>query len=156
MTNNVAPIPAGFHSLTPYLAVDGGARAIDFYRRAFGAEQLSRMDGPDDTVMHAEMRIGDSIFQLSDAMPDYGLVAPRHDGVTSAIMIYCENVDALFAQAIGAGATEVTAVNDFASGDRYGTVMDPFGHRWTLATRVEDVSPEESQRRVAEWAAQQS
>ncbi|PSK99780.1 PhnB protein [Haloactinopolyspora alba] len=156
MTNTVAPVPAGFHSLNPYIAVDGAAEAIDFYRRAFGAKQISRMDGPDGTVMHAELRIGDSTLQMGDPLPEYGLIAPGADGVTSAIMIYCEDVDALFAQAVEAGASVVTAVNDFPSGDRYGTVMDPFGHRWSLATRVEDVSPEEAERRIAEWIAQQS
>src|SRR5438309_233000 len=136
-------VPKGYHSLTPFLAVAGGAKALDYYGRAFGAEVISRMDGPDGMVMHAELRIGDSIFQVSDEMPDLGLRAPSRDSSAFALTIYCPDADAVQRRAIEAGGTEISPVADFVSGDRFGRVMCPFGHRWVIATHVKDVSPEQ-------------
>jgi PhnB protein len=146
------PVPEGYHSLTPFLAVDGGAEAIDFYQRAFAATVVSRLDDPNGTVMQAELQIGDSRLQLSDPMPELGLHAPTGEGVTSSLVHYVEDVDAVFARAVEAGAVAAEPVSDFVTGDRYGVVIDPFGHRWVITTRVEDVSAEEAARRVREWA----
>ncbi|MGH8826427.1 MAG: VOC family protein [Jiangellaceae bacterium] len=129
-------MPAGYHSLTPYLAVAHAARAIDFYRTAFGAEQISRMDSPDGGVMFAVLRIGDSNFELGEPSPEFGTVAPNGQGVSSSVMIYCADVDAMFDGALEAGAAVVTPLTDLPSGDRYGTVDDAFGHRWSIATRI--------------------
>ena len=148
-------IPDGYHSLTPYLAVDGAERAIAFYERAFGAVLTGRYDGPDGTIMHATMRVGDSVLELGDPMPDYGLVAPRGGGVSSSLMFYCDDVDAVHAGAVEAGATVVAEVTDFPSGDRYGTVLDPFGHRWSIATRVKDVPPDEVEQALKDWSPAQ-
>ncbi|HZO68362.1 MAG: VOC family protein [Kribbellaceae bacterium] len=156
MTTNVAPVPDGYHALTPYLAVADGAKAIDFYTAVFGAEVVSRNDQPDGSVAHAELRIGDSMLQLSNEIPSFGLRAPAGDWVHSSVVHYCADVDAVFARALEHGAREVEAVQTFVTGDRYGTVIDPFGHRWAIMTRVEDVSREEAERRVEEWLASQS
>jgi PhnB protein len=151
MTTNVNPIPDGYHSLTPYLAVSDGPKAIDFCTQVFGAEVLSRQDQPDGKVAHAELRIGDSMLQMSDEMPGIGLRAPNGEWVHSSVVLYCPDVDATFAKAIEAGARQVEPVSTFVTGDRYGTLIDPFGHRWAILTRVEDVSREEADRRVQEW-----
>jgi uncharacterized glyoxalase superfamily protein PhnB len=147
---SVAPIPAGYHTLTPYLAVPDGAAAIDFYVRAFGAEIVGRMDGPDDVVMHAELRIGDSMLQMSSEMPDFGLRSPEPGWVHSSLVVYVPDTDAFVDRAIAAGATLHTPVSDTFSGDRHGTVMDPFGHRWAVCTKIEDVPDEEVARRARE------
>ncbi|HEY4099097.1 MAG TPA: VOC family protein [Baekduia sp.] len=145
MTN---PIPSGFHTLTPALVTDGAAAAIDFYVRAFGAEVKLRLDAG-ETVAHAELRIGDSLLTLCDPMPDYGLVAPDREGpVTSSLMLYCEDVDAVHARAMAEGATLITEVSDQFHGNRGGAVRDPFGHRWVIATCIEDVDGAEMQRRL--------
>jgi PhnB protein len=147
------PIPAGYHSLTANLAVAGAAEAIDFYGRAFGAEVVRRLDAG-DLVMHAELRIGDTLFGLSDEMPQYGLKAPDPDApVPVALLIYCADADALHARAVAAGATVVSEVSDQFHGDRAGSVRCPFGHRWMIATHVDDVSDEEMQRRMDEFMA---
>lgn len=151
MTTNVNPVPDGYRSLTPYLAVPDGPKAIEFYQRVFGAEVLSRQDMPDGKVAHAELLIGDSILQLSDEMPQMGLRAPNGEWVHSSLVHYCADVDAVFAKAVDAGAKQVEPVSTFVTGDRYGTVVDPFGHRWAILTRVEEVSREEADRRVQEW-----
>jgi PhnB protein len=151
MTDTTAPVPAGYHSLTPVVIVKGGAEAIDFYREAFGAEQVRRMNGPDGSVMHAELRIGDSILMVSEEMPAMGLRSPSGDGSSSSLLLYTPDVDAVHARAVAVGATEVSPVADDFSGHRSGTVLCPYGHRWTIATRIEDVSDEEIERRALEW-----
>lgn len=156
MTNTVNPIPDGYHSLTPYLAVNGGAKAIAFYQQAFGAEVVSRQDLPDGRVAQAELRFGDSMLQLSDEMPQIGLQAPNGEWVHSSLVHYVPDVDATFQRAIDAGAREVEAVQTFVTGDRFGTVIDPFGHRWAILTKVENVSKEEADRRVMEWLESKS
>ena len=143
------PIPEGYHSVTPYLIVAGAADAIDFYARAFGAEEVLRMP-MGDRIGHAEILIGDSHVMLADEWPDMGHLGPKtRGGPTSSLMIYLPDVDAAFARAIAAGATEDRAVVDQFYGDRSGTLTDPFGHQWTLATHIEDVAPEEMEQRMA-------
>ena len=149
----VPPIPAGYHSVTPYLLVRGAAEALAFYQRAFGAEELMRLAAPDGAVAHAEIKIGDSPVMLADEgdqSDDLGQKSPATLGATSvSVMLYVSDVDALFAQALAAGASTLRPVQDQFYGDRSGTLRDPYGHVWTLATHVEDVSPEEIDRRVA-------
>lgn len=147
----VDPIPEGYHTLTPYLHIRGAASALDFYQRAFGAKELFRLEGPPGKIGHAEMRIGDSPFMLADEMEEWGNRSPTSLGGTAcSFMIYVEDVDAVFAQALEAGATEVRPVTDEFYGDRTGMVEDPFGHRWSIATHVEDVPAEEIERRMKE------
>ena len=152
----VKPIPEGYHSVTPYLIVRGAASALDFYKKAFGATELFRFPMPDGRIGHAEIKIGDSQIMLADEPQDephqrIGLKAPRSlNGTSVGIMLYVENVDAVAKQAISAGATEVRPVVDQFYGDRSGTVLDPFGHVWTIATHKEDLSPEELQRRASQ------
>jgi PhnB protein len=145
----VAPIPPGYSSVTPYLIVRGAAKAIDFYKRAFGAVELFRFDGPDGTLGHAEIKIGNSPIMLADGMSDYP--DPLTLGGTGvSFMLYVPDVDAAFARAIAAGATVKRPVADQFYGDRTGTLADPFGHVWSIGTHVEDVSPEEMDRRHKE------
>jgi PhnB protein len=148
-------IPEGYHSVTPYLIVDGAQEAIRFYERAFGATEMLRLP-MGDKIGHAEIRIGDSFVMLSDEWPEYGKLGPQaRGGATSSLMIYVEDVDAAFERALAAGATEERPVEDQFYGDRSGTLVDPFGHSWTLATHVEDVGEEEMQRRMAQWSESQ-
>ena len=150
MSTSIKPIPDGYHSVTPYLTVKDGAAALDFYQRAFSANVFVRMDGPDGKVMHAEFRIGDCAIMLGAECPEMGAISPETlGGVASLLMIYIENVDAHFEQAIAAGGTVERPVKDQFYGDRSGTLKDPFGHRWTIATHVEDVPPDEMKRRAA-------
>lgn len=151
------PIPDGYHSVTPYLIVDGAAKAIDFYRQAFGAEEVLRMPVPGgDRLGHAEIRIGDSVIMLSDEWPDMNMLGPRaRGGPTASLMIYVEDCDAAFARAIEAGASQERPVEDQFYGDRSGSLVDPFGHRWTISTHQEDLSEAELQRRMAAWAESQ-
>lgn len=146
------PIPDGYHSVTPYLTIRGAAEALDFYRRAFGAAELVRMPGPDGQgVMHAEIRIGDSIVMLGEESIEMGASSPQTlGGSGSSILIYVEDVDAAFDRAVNAGATVRVPVTDMFWGDRYGQLADPFGHIWSIATHKEDVPPEEMSRRMAE------
>ena len=145
----VNPVPQGYHTVTPYLVVDGAANAIDFYVKAFGAEEVMRMP-MGDRIGHAEIRIGDSHVMLAYEFPDQGHRGPKSYGGTSvSLMVYLPDVDTVFARALAAGATEERAVADQFYGDRSGTLRDPFGHCWMIATHVEDVSPEEMQRRMA-------
>src|SRR5712691_3804134 len=141
--------PEGYRTLTPDLTVRDGARAIDFYKRALGAQELMRMPGPDGkSLMHAELKIGDSIFMLSEEQPSMGCRAPASVGApTSYLYAYVPDVDAAFKQAVGAGAKVVMPVTDMFWGDRFGQVEDPAGHRWGLATRKEDLSPAEIAKR---------
>ena len=136
---SVKPIPDGYHSVTPYLTVDGVAQAIEFYKKAFGAVELYRLTMPDGKVGHAEIRIGNSPVMMGEACPEMGSRAPQ--GITPVgMMIYVEDVDALTKQAVAAGAKVVMPVADQMWGDRMGKVTDPFGHQWSLATHIEDVS----------------
>ena len=149
----VKAIPDGYHSATPYLIVDGAARAIDFYKRAFGAKELMRIPAPGDRVGHAEIKIGDSVIMLADEHPEIQARGPQHYGGSPvSILLYVADVDALFKQAVAAGGIEVRAVADQFYGDRSGSLKDPFGHSWHLSTHKEDVSPEELNRRMAALA----
>ena len=149
--------PDGYTTLTPFLVCSPAAEAIDFYVAVFGAAVVERMDGPDGSVVHAELDLGAGRLQLGDPNPQYGLVAPTRDrdGSSSSTCIYVPDVDAVFAAATAAGATVREEPSTFVTGDRFCSVIDPFGHRWAIMTRVEDVTPEEAQRRLAEWAATQ-
>jgi PhnB protein len=147
---SVNPIPDGYHSVTPYLVIDGAAEAIRFYESAFGATEVLRMP-MGDKIAHAEVKIGDSHVMVSDEWLDMNLLGPlKRGGATASLMIYLPEVDAAFERALAAGATQERPPEDEFWGDRMGTVVDPFGHRWTLATHVEDVSEGEMQRRMAE------
>ena len=147
-------IPDGYHSITPYLIATGAADAIEFYKRAFGAVELFRMAKPDGKIGHAEIRIGDSVIMLADEHPDMGYRSPSSLGGSSvSIMLYVEDVDGVFARALAAGARAQRGVADQFYGDRNGILEDPFGHVWTIATHVEDVPPEEIERRVAAMMA---
>jgi len=149
MANKVKPIPDGYHSVTPYLIVDDGARAIDFYKRAFGAKELMRMPAPGGKIGHAEIKIGDSVIMLADEAPEMDArSATSYGGSPVSLMVYVEDVDKLFPQAVAAGGKEVRPVADQFYGDRSGTVKDPFGHSWHLSTHKEDVSPEEMKKRM--------
>lgn len=149
-------IPDGYHSVTPYLIVKGAANALDFYKRAFGATELMRMQGPDGKIGHAEIRIGDSPVMLADEHPDMGYRSPQSlGGAGVSLMIYVEGVDSVFKQAIKAGAKELQPLKDQFYGDRSGTLQDPFGHVWTIATHVEDVPEEEMTRRMKAYTQQQ-
>ena len=150
---SVKPIPDGYHSITPYLVVDDAKAAIDFYARAFGAEEKFRLP-MGDRIGHAEMQLGDSVFMLADEFPDMGHLGPKsRGGTTVSLLHYVEDVDSAFAKAIGAGASETKPLENQFWGDRMGTLVDPFGHVWSLATTVEEVSPEEMQRRMAEFSS---
>jgi PhnB protein len=149
---SVKPIPDGYHSAQPYLAVDDAAKAIDWYKQAFGATERFRMDGPGGTVGHAELEIGDSVLMLSDPFPQASTKPPKElGGTSSSVMLYVEDVDATVKQALDAGATMTMEVSDQFWGDRFGSITDPFGHSWSIATHVEDVSPEEMEKRSAEF-----
>ncbi len=146
----VKPIPDGYHSITPYLIIKGAVAAIDFYEKAFGAAELLRMPQPDGRVGHAELKIGDSVIMLADEFPELQTVGPKTLGNSPVgILLYVDDVDTVFAKALSLGATVNKPLADQFYGDRNGTVIDPFGHKWTIATHKEDVSPEEMERRVA-------
>lgn len=152
----VNPIPPGYTSLTPFLCVGRAADAIDFYTAVFGATVIDRMDGPDGTVAHAELDFGNGRLQLSDPQPDYRLTAPGEDCdvVTHSMALYCPDVDAVVARAAQAGAVIREPAQTFVTGDRFASIRDPFGQRWTVMTRVEDISPAERDRRLSQWAEQ--
>ncbi len=151
MTKRVNPIPEGCHTVTPHLIVRGGDRAIDFYKRAFNAKETIRMPGPDGkTIMHAEIRIGDSALFLADEFPDMGSNSPQGIGGSPVVIhLYVEDADAVFNQAVAAGATVRFPLSDMFWGDRYGQVTDPFGHVWSIATHKEDLTAEEMSKRAA-------
>lgn len=149
--NSVDPIPKGYHSLTPYLLLRDAARAIDFYRRAFDAVEIMRLPGPDGRIGHAEVRIGDSSLMMADETPDGRFRGPQSlGGVSSSLLLYVRDCDAIFARAVAAGATVMRPVADQFYGDRSGTITDPFGHVWTIATHVRDVSAAEMEKLAAE------
>lgn len=149
MATATKPIPDGYHSATPYLIVKGAVEAIEFYNRAFGATELLRMADPKGGIAHAEIRIGDSVIMLADENPNMGYRGPRSlGGSTVSIMLYVADVDGTFERAVKAGARAQRPVANQFYGDRSGMIEDPFGHFWTIATHVEDIAPEELQRRV--------
>ncbi len=155
--SSVKPIPEGFHTLSPSLVTRDAARAMAFYREAFGAEQVLLMKGPQGSVMHAEMRIGDTIFMLSDEWPGHHVQAPATVNSTTVTMhLYVEDVDAWHKRAVAAGAKEIMPPEDMFWGDRFSSVMDPFGHSWSLATHVKDLTEEECQQAADAWMAQMS
>ena len=145
----VQPIPAGYQAVTPYLIVSGAARALEFYKQVFGATEIMRLAGPNG-VAHAEIRIGDSVVMLADESPDMGYKSPvALGGSPVSLMLYVSDVDATFQRAVAAGAVQQRPVQDQFYGDRSGTLEDPFGHVWTVATHIEDVAPDEIDRRLA-------
>lgn len=148
---SVKAIPEGYHSITPYMVMHDAAAAIDFYKNVFGATELFRMDSPGGKIGHCEMMFGDSHIMLADEHPEMGALSPRSVGGTPvSLMLYIEDVDTVFKRAIAAGATELRPITDQFYGDRSGMISDPFGHIWTVATHVEDVPPEEMERRAKE------
>jgi uncharacterized glyoxalase superfamily protein PhnB len=149
----VKPVPDGYHTVTPYLVVRDAAAAIAFYAKAFGAEELFRMPGPGGVVMHAELKLGDSIVMLGEESLQMGTSAPQTIGGSPvSLMVYLNDVDASFARAAQAGCTVEMPPTDMFWGDRYGKLQDPFGHHWSLATHQEDVSPEDMAKRMAATA----
>jgi len=151
---DVQPIPVDYPRVMPYLIVDGAAAAIDFYREVLGAQERLRVPGEDGRVAHAELQVGDAVVMLADPQPDRGVFAPGHFGGSPvSLMVYVEDVDATFAAAVARGSTSVHDIEDQFYGDRSGTLTDPFGHQWTIASHVEDVSEEEMGRRMAEMGA---
>ena len=156
MSNTVKLIPDGMHSLTPHLVCDGAAAAIEFYKAAFGAVELVRLPGPQGKLMHGSVRIGDSVLMLVDAAPEWGMLGPKAlKGSPVTIHLYVKDVDAAVAQALAAGAKVTMPVADMFWGDRYGTLEDPFGHRWSIATHVRDTTPEEMKKAMAQMGQQQ-
>ncbi len=152
MRHSVQPIPKGYHSVTPFLVVNDAARAIDFYKRAFGAQEKSRFDGPDGKVVHAELKIGDSVIMLSDELPENRTRSPHTlRGSSAGIFLYVDNVDNVFRQAVSAGAKAEAQPSDMFWGDRFAALTDPFGHHWSLATHKEDLSREEMAKRSKEF-----
>jgi PhnB protein len=147
----VDPIPSNYPRVTPYLTIDGAARAIDFYQEIFGATVRGRMDAPGGKVGHAELELGTSMIMLADTFPEMGAPTPKAlGGSPVTLMVYVEDADTAFAKALERGATEIAPVQDQFYGDRSGQFEDPWGHRWNVATHVEDVPPEEMERRAAE------
>ena len=146
----VKPIPDGYHTVTPYLMIKGAARALEYYKKAFGATELMRMEGPDGRVGHAEIKIGDSIIMLADECPEAVSSSPETlGGSPICIMLYVPDVDARFEKAVAAGGTVIRPVKDQFYGDRSGMLKDPFGHIWNIATHTEDLTPEEIGKRAA-------
>jgi PhnB protein len=144
MAKQAQAIPKGYHTVTPNIVVAGAAKAIDFYKKAFGAEEVMRFPGPDGMIMHAEIRIGDSVIMLADEMPEQGGKSPKSYGGTSvSFFVYGENVDAAWKRAVDAGARTIMPLADQFWGDRSGCLEDPFGHRWWLAQHTQDLTPEE-------------
>jgi PhnB protein len=152
----VKPIPDGYHTLTPYLFINGAAKALEYYTQAFGAVESMRVPGPPGKLMHAEMRVGDSAIMLADEFPDMGFRGPQTlGGSTVSILLYVEDVDTVFQRALELGGTQLKPLRDEFYGDRTGTLVDPFGHIWTVATHKEDVAPEEMEKRMQAMMQQQ-
>jgi PhnB protein len=155
MATKAQAIPKGHHTVTPSLFVAGAAKAIDFYRKALGAEEVMRFPAPDGTIMHAELRIGDSIIMLADEMPDQGGRGPKSIGGTPvSFFVYGENVDAAWKRAVDAGAKPIVPLADQFWGDRTGCLEDPFGHQWWLAQHVQDLTPEELRKNAESFLSQ--
>jgi PhnB protein len=153
----VKPVPEGYNTVTPYLAVEDAAEAIEYYKKAFGAKERVRMDTPDGKIGHAELEIGDSLVMLADPFPQASTRPPKElGGTTVSVFLYVEDVDAVVKQAVDAGATVTMEVADQFWGDRFGSITDPFGHSWSVATHVEDVPPEEMAERAKEAMAAMS
>ena len=149
MPSKVKVIPDEYRGITPYLIVKGAAQAMEFYKRAFGAKEIMRFDQPDGRVGHAEMQIGDARFMLADEFPEMKILSPQTlGGSGTGLLFYVENVDEVFNRAVAAGAVVDRPLQNQFYGDRNGTVVDPFGHKWSIATHVEDVSPVEMERRM--------
>ena len=147
----VLPVPKGYHAVTAYLSIRGAAQAIDFYKRAFGAKELLRMPGPDGKIGHAELKIGDSHVMLADEMPAMQFLAPQtRGGSTVHLHLYVNDVDATVQKAVAAGAKVTRAIEDKFYGDRAGTIEDPYGHVWYVATHKEEVPAKEMRRRIEE------
>jgi len=147
----VKAIPEGMRTITPHLVCEGAAQAIEFYKKAFNAVENSRMPAPDGKIMHAQMKIGDSVFMLVDAFPDHGCFGPKHyQGTPVTLHLYVPDVDASYAQAVKAGATAKMPPADMFWGDRYGVLIDPFGHSWSVATHTRDLTPEQMERGMRE------
>ena len=145
----VKPIPEGYHTATPYLVVDDAAEALEYYKKAFGAKERGRMEAPDGKIGHAEIQIGDSLVMLSDPFPQASTRTPKElGGTTASVFLYVEDVDKVVQRAVDAGATVTMEVEDQFWGDRFGTITDPFGHSWSVATHVEDVPPAEMAERA--------
>jgi PhnB protein len=153
MKKKVQPIPKGYRVITPHLAIQGAAQAIDFYKKAFGAKERMRLTGPDGKVGHAELLIGDSVVMLADEFPGMTTSPATLKGTTVTFMLYVKDVDSAFRKALDAGATQVYPVEDKFYGDRSGALADPYGHVWNIATHIEDVPPKEMARRAAAEAA---
>ena len=156
MAKAKSPVPEGQHTISPHLTVKGAPQAIEFYKKAFGAKEMHRSLGPGGLIMHAAMQVGDSMFFLNDEMPmpDGGKSPTSIGGTAVTINFYCPDADKVYQQALTAGAKEVLPLADQFWGDRYGIVTDPFGHKWAIATRKEDLTPEEMDRRGKEFMAQ--
>ena len=153
--SKVQAVPKGFHTLTPHLVIKGAAEAIEFYKRAFQAQEVVRMLSPEKRIIHAELKIGDSMVFIGEEFPTMGCTGPAVLGGTPVTLhLYVDDVDAVFDRAVKAGATVTMPLNNMFWGDRYGKLTDPFGHNWSIASRVEDVSPEEMQRRQESFFAQ--
>ena len=151
---DVDPIPDGYQRVTPYLHVDGAEAAIDFYTRILGAKERMRMPAPQGKIGHAELELGDAVIMLADEFPDMNVQGPKTVGGTPVTLhVYVEDVDGTFEEALNAGATSVRDVEDQFYGDRAGQFEDPFGHRWSIASHIEDVPPEEMEKRMAEMSA---
>ncbi len=151
MAGQVKGVPDGTHSITAHLIVDNGVEAVEFYKNAFGAQVLGVHKTPDGKVMHAELKIGDSRLMLADVFPGFGCGSPKTLGGSAVVLnLYSDNVDAMFDQAVKAGATVMMPLANQFWGDRYGQITDPYGHRWALGQHVEDVAPEEMERRAKE------
>jgi PhnB protein len=154
VARKVRPIPAGYHAVTAYLAVQDGAQAIDFYKRAFGAKELLRMPGPDGRIGHAELKIGDSHVMLADEMPSMQFLGPQtRGGTTVQLHLYVPDVDATVQKALAAGGKLTRQVEDKFYGDRAGTIEDPYGHVWYVATHKEDLTPTQVRQRMAKMGA---
>lgn len=148
----VKPIPAGYHAVTPALVVRGASRALDWYKKVFGAEELYRMEGPGGTILHAELKIGDSIVMLGDELPEMNNRSPKTlGGAGVSLMLYTKDCDAVFHRALQNGAESIMQLQNMFWGDRYGKLVDPFGHSWGVATHIENVSPEEMKKRQAAY-----
>ena len=152
MNAPVSPVPAGYHSVTPYLLIKGASDAVEFYKKAFGATEVLRLQDPEGRISHGEICIGNSHVMLADEHPEMDFLGPQtRGGTTVSLLIYVEDADAVFAQAIAAGATEMRPLCDQFYGDRSGTVVDPWGHVWSIATHIEDLTPDEITRKFQEF-----